>query len=29
MAGDELQASIEERVQNLRDIATEAGLIGN
>ncbi|MCV2867457.1 tripartite tricarboxylate transporter substrate-binding protein [Defluviimonas sp. WL0002] len=27
MAGDELQASIEERVQRLRDIATEAGLI--
>lgn len=29
MAGEELQASIEDRVQNLRDIATEAGLIGN
>ncbi len=29
MAGAELQASIEERVQNLREIATEAGLIGN
>jgi len=29
MAGDELQASIEQRVQTLRDIATEAGLISN
>ena len=27
LAGDELQASIEERVENLRTIATEAGLI--
>ncbi|MBK5933140.1 putative tricarboxylic transport membrane protein [Rhodovulum imhoffii] len=27
LAGDELQTSIEKRVQNLRDIATEAGLI--
>lgn len=27
LAGDELQASVEKRVQNLREIATEAGLI--
>lgn len=29
LAGDELQASIETRVQTLRDIATEAGLLSN
>lgn len=29
LAGDELQASIEQRVQTLREIATEAGLISN